>query len=147
MQILNRAERKTTNDSLPDSVDDNESIGRGLKRKPSTQASPDQPSPPKRKKTSKKDPLVTIGHVFQQGKKSVVIPQEVNQSTPQIFQKEGFVTIKKATKKPKGKGFSKGNNGEETVVVHKSLRPKRNTKKPQKYGELVTDFDSQEMQM
>ena len=106
-----------------------------------------QPSPPKQTKTAKKDPLVTIGHVFHQGKKSVVIPQEVHQSTPQIFQEEGFVTIKRATKKPKGKGFSKGNHGEETVVVHKSPRPTRNIKKPKRYGDMVTEFDSQEQQM
>ena len=154
-EILTRkrlvAKRKAKNDSLPkdgipheNSVyDDNESIGRGLKRKPST---PAQPSPPKLTKTIK-DPFVTIGHVFQQGKKSLVIPQEVFQSTPQFFQNRGFVTIQKATKKPKGKGFSKGNNGEETVVVHKSVRPRRNIKKPKKFDDMVTDFDSQEQQM
>ena len=130
--------------SVHDEESDNESIGRGTKRKSSllpAQSSP-SPSPPKQTKISRKDPLVTVGHVFQQGKKSVVIPQDVSHSTPQIFQKEGFVTIEKATKKPKGKGFSKGNNGEETVVVHKS-RPKRNTKRPKKYDEMVTYFETQ----
>ena len=87
--------------------------------------------------------MVKVGHIFQQGKKSVVIPQEVSQSTPQIFQKEGFVTIQKGTKKPKGKGFSKGNSGEETIIVHKSSRPKRNIKRPQKLDDMVTEFDSQ----
>ena len=148
------AKRKATNDSLPqdriphdeNSVDDNESIGRGLKRKSSNPAPLAQPSPPKQTKTAKKDPLVTIGHVLQQGKKSVVIPQEVSQSTPQIFQKEGFVTIQKGTKKPKGKGFSKGNHGEETVIVHKSIRPKRNQKNTGN-DDFVYDVVSNEEQL
>ena len=87
------------------SVCDDESIGRGLKRKPLTPAPLAQPSPAKQTKIAKKDPLVTVGHVLRQGKKSFVMPQDVSQSTPKIFQKEGFVTIEKATKKPKGKGF------------------------------------------
>ena len=132
-------------DGIPEnSVTDNVSIGRGTKRRSSI---PAQSSPPKHSRTALKDPLITIGHVFTQGKKSVVIPQEVHQSTPQTFQKEGFVTIQSATKKPKGKGFSMGSNGEKTVVVHKSPRPKRNIKKPKKLDDMVTDFDSQEQQM
>ena len=125
-----------------ESNDDIESIGRGLKRK-STHPLPAHPSPQKLTKVAKKDPMVTVGHILQQGKKSFVIPQEVSQSTPQIFQKEGFVTIQKGTKKPKGKGFSKGNSGEETIIVHKSSRPKRNIKRPQKLDDMVTEFDSQ----
>ena len=60
---------------------------------------------------------VQVGHVKSSGKKSHVVPEiqplsKIVTNNPSNFQK--------ATKKPNGKGYSKGNYGEETVLCRGS---------------------------
>ena len=103
--------------------DEESSIGRGLKRQSSA---PMQYSQPKSSKFIK-DQKEQIGHVVKRGKKSEAVPEEVSTSIPEIFEATGSVTIQKAIKKPKGKGFSKGTYGDKTVVVHKLPQNKSTT--------------------
>lgn len=112
--------------------DTESSIGsrRGLKRK-SSSTRDSSSLVTKAPKVQLKDPAVRIGQVRQTGRKSDVVPQDIFVSTTKPFVAEGFVEVKKATKKPNGQGLSVGKQGEITILVNKSPRPKRNKKKIQ----------------
>ena len=65
-----------------------------------------------------RDQFIRVGHLFPNY--SSAVPQVVATSKVRIFQEAGFVSVKRATRRPKGKGFSIGCFGEVLIVVHKS---------------------------
>ena len=75
------------------------------------------PTPAKTKKVQFKDPDVQVGLVKSCGTKSVLVPENQPLSLAQTLEHNNLVTIHKGTRKPKGKGYSRGKYGEETIVT------------------------------
>ena len=71
---------------------------------------------PKVSRNTPKDPHVQVGRIKATGKNAHLVPRTKTLSTVQKHANSSSSIVQSATKKPNGKGYSKGNYGEKTVI-------------------------------
>ena len=71
---------------------------------------------PKISRIVPKDPHVQVGRIKATGKNAHLVPRTKTLTTIQKHKNSSSSIVQSATKKPNGKGYSKGNYGEKTVI-------------------------------
>ena len=71
---------------------------------------------PKVSRNTPKDPHVQVGRIKATGKNAHLVPRTKTLTTIQKHKNSSSSIVQSATKKPNGKGYSKGNYGEKTVI-------------------------------